>query len=125
MLRQDASLNECRYGTHLPTSHAAPLTHIEQAGDATVSVTFLKAGTFDWLRCDLDAATTIDQALDNSGHAIFTVPNIDECDLSLQSPLDSFVVNTNYFSSEFGRYGRMETIGHLGAQRVWAYVCWL
>ncbi|MDE0268601.1 MAG: hypothetical protein OXI96_06150 [Acidimicrobiaceae bacterium] len=36
---------------------------------------------------------------------------------SLQTPLDSFVKNTNYFSAMYGNYGTMKIIGHIGAQR--------
>ncbi|MDE0268623.1 MAG: hypothetical protein OXI96_06260 [Acidimicrobiaceae bacterium] len=60
----------------------------------------------------------MDELRDDDGDLIFDQPGSFECDLSMQKPLDSFVVNTDYFSRTYGHgYGNMEVIGHLGAQR--------
>lgn len=39
------------------------------------------------------------------------------CHPDLKAPLESFVRNTNYFSSQFGGYGPIHIIGHIGARR--------
>ncbi len=113
------SSNECRIGQG-GLKYNPPGTYISRAGHGNLNVKFrsVNRGAWDWRVCDLTTATSMDKFVDRDGDKVFAEPGGFEADPCLQQPLDDFVTNTDWFSSKYGNgYGRMEVIGHLGAQR--------
>lgn len=103
---------------------------LPSAGDGTLTVDFRGAVLWDWTLCNVrnpgDGTDDYDLSIKDftalhpkkgKHESVFTGKGISRCHTSMKDPLDSFVLNTNYFSSLYSGYGPMDVIGHMGGLR--------